>query len=252
MAKSVFITGAAQGIGLAAATYFHRQGWFVGLYDINEKGLESTHRQFTRSCYGVLDVRDEDAVANAFKEFSLQTGGQADVVVNCAGVLSSGYFEDIDTVASDRMIDINVKGLTYVARHALPLLKQTPNSVLVNICSASSIYGVPLLGVYGATKHYVNGLTQALSIEWQRFGIRVKAIKPPIVKTAMGLSLPSSFDKHMAADMDAQYVAEAIWKSISGSKVSYILGLKTQCLGLLCRWLPDTLARALMKRSCGL
>ena len=90
MAKSVFITGAAQGIGLATATYFHRQGWFVGPYAINEKGLQSTHRQFTRSCYGVLDVRDEDAVANAFKEFSLQTGGQADVVVNCAGVLSSG------------------------------------------------------------------------------------------------------------------------------------------------------------------
>gem|GEM_PF-171719 len=252
MTKSVFITGAAQGIGLATAAYFHRQGWFVGLYDINEKGLESTHRNLTRSCYGVLDVRDESAVIDAFKDFSLQSGGKVDVVVNCAGVLSSGYFEDIDAAATDRMIDINVKGLTYVARHALPLLKQTPNSVLVNICSASSIYGIPLLGVYGATKHYVNGLTQALSIEWQQFGIRVKAIKPPIVKTAMGMSLPKSFDKHMAANMDAEYVAESIWKSVSGPRVSYILGLKTQCLGLLCRWLPDSLARGLMKRACGL
>lgn len=252
MTKSVFITGAAQGIGLATAAHFHRQGWFVGLYDINEAGLEAAHKELSRSCYGALDVRDETAVAQAFKSFASHTGGKVDVVVNCAGVLSAGHFEEIESAATDRMIDINVKGLTYVARHALPLLKATPNSTLVNICSASSIYGVPMLAVYGATKHYVNGLTQALSIEWQRFGIRVKAIKPPIVKTEMGLSLPDSFDKYMAADMEVDYVARSIWNSVSGSRVSYILGVKTQVLGLLCRWLPDAMARSLMKRACGL
>lgn len=252
MTKSVFITGAAQGIGLATAAHFHRQGWFVGLYDINEAGLEVAHKELSRSCYGALDVRDENAVAQAFKSFASHTGGKVDVVVNCAGVLSAGHFEEIESAATDRMIDINVKGLTYVARHALPLLKATPNSTLVNICSASSIYGVPMLAVYGATKHYVNGLTQALSIEWQRFGIRVKAIKPPIVKTEMGLSLPDSFDKYMAADMEVDYVARSIWNSVSGSRVSYILGVKTQVLGLLCRWLPDAMARSLMKRACGL
>ncbi len=251
MTKSVFITGAAQGIGLATATYFHRQGWFVGLYDINQTGLETAHRVLPNSCYGVLDVRDEQAVETAFNHFSKHTDGRVDVVVSCAGVLSAGHFESIDTVASDRMIDINVKGLTYVARHAFPLLKTTPNSVLVNICSASSIYGVPMLAVYGATKHYVNGLTQAMSIEWQRFGIRVKAIKPPIVKTQMGLSLPESFDKHMAADMEADDVAKSIWDCVSGSRVSYILGAKTQLLSLLCGCLPDVMARGLMKRACG-
>ncbi|MGH1373678.1 MAG: SDR family oxidoreductase [Cellvibrionaceae bacterium] len=252
MTKSVFITGAAQGIGLATAALFHRQGWFVGLYDINEVGLEAAHKDLPRSCYGVLDVRDEAAVAAAFDDFSQHSEGMVDVVVNCAGVLSAGYFEEIDSAATERMIDINIKGLTYVARHALPLLKATPNSLLVNICSASSIYGVPMLGVYGATKHYVNGLTQAMSIEWERFGVRVKAIKPPIVKTEMGLSLPQSFDKYMAADMEAQDVANSIWDCMSGSRVSYILGSKTQLLGLLCRWLPDAMARALMRRACGL
>lgn len=252
MTKSVFITGAAQGIGLATAARFHSQGWFVGLYDVNQQGLEQAHKQFTNSCYGVLDVRDEQAVENAFEAFGAKTGASVDVVVNCAGVLSAGYFEDIDTDATDRMIDINVKGLTYVARHSLPLLRKADEPVLVNICSASSIYGVPMLGVYGATKHYVNGLTQALSMEWQRLGVRVKAIKPPIVKTAMGLSLPKNYDKYMAADMDAEYVANAIFNCISGSKMSYILGAKTQFLGLLCRWLPDFMARGLMKRACGL
>jgi len=252
MSKSVFITGAAQGIGLATAERFHEQGWFVGLYDINEKGLENVHQQLPNSCFGVLDVRDEAAVVQAFDDFGKHTHGKADVVVNCAGVLAPGYFEEIDTVATDRMIDINVKGLTYVARHGLPLLKAGQDPVLINICSASSIYGVPLLAVYGATKHYVNGLSQALSIEWQRLGVRVKAIKPPIVKTAMGRSLPASFDKHMAANMEADYVAHAIWQSISGPRASYILGFKTQCLGLLCRWLPDAMARGLMKRACGL
>ncbi len=252
MSKSVFITGAAQGIGLATAERFHEQGWFVGLYDINENGLERVHQQLPNSCFGVLDVRDEVAVEQALSDFGKHTQGKIDVVVNCAGVLSSGYFEEVDIEACDRMIDINVKGLTYVARHSLPLLKRGDNPVLVNICSASSIYGVPLLAVYGATKHYVNGLTQALAIEWQRLGVRVKAIKPPIVKTAMGRSLPASFDKHMAANMEADYVAQAIWRSINGTQSSYILGFKTQCLGLLCRWLPDAMARGLMKRACGL
>ncbi len=236
--KTVFITGAASGIGLATAKRYAADGWFVGLYDINEAGIKAllASGEFAHACG--CDVTDRDSIAAALAHFAEQTDGRLDVLVNNAGVLTGGHFQDIDAKAHDLMKDINVKGFTHVAQLAFPLLQQTPGAVMVNLCSASSIHGIPQLAVYSASKFYVNGLTEALNLEWAEYDIRVMAVKPPIVKTAMGASVPEHIMRLMGVDLVPEQVADAIVLAAKGRKVGYLLGVKVKAWGLFDKYLP--------------
>ncbi len=251
--KSIFITGAAHGIGLATAKRFAAQGWFVGLSDINIDGLNALLESgdFPNACALPCDVTRPDSVEQALQTFSQQTGGRLDVLVNNAGVLSSGRFEEIDPQAHALIIDVNVKGLTSVAQAAFPLLKQTPGATVVNLCSASSIHGIPLLAVYSASKFYVNGLTEALHIEWAPHDIRVTSVKPPVVNTAMGHQLQPQLTAKMAIDMQPEHVAEAIQLAVEGNRVGYILGTSTRLWGWLDKFLPESGRRALTRYLTG-
>lgn len=247
--KTVFITGAAHGIGLATAKRFAAQGWQVGLYDINREGLESllSSGQFPNACGCYCDVTDRVSVDAALDHFAGNTGGRLDVLVNNAGVLASGPFEEIDPAADDLMIDVNVRGLTQVARAAFPLLKATPGATLVNLCSVSSIHGIPLLAVYSASKFYVNGFTEALHIEWARHDIRVTSVKPPVVNTAMGHKLHPKLTDKMGMDMEPEHVAEAIQLAVEGKRMGYVLGTSARLWSWLDRLLPEPGRRALVR-----
>jgi NAD(P)-dependent dehydrogenase (short-subunit alcohol dehydrogenase family) len=239
--KSIFITGAAHGIGLATARRFASRGWFVGLYDVNREVLDALldSEAFPAACGQYCDVTDAASVEAALRHFADRSGGRLDVLVNNAGVLSSGRFEEIDSSANDRMVDVNVRGLTTVAHAAFPLLRDTPGAVLLNLCSASSIHGIPLLAVYSATKFYVNGLTEALSIEWAPHDIRVTAVKPPVVNTAMGKSLHPKLTARMGVDMQPEDVAAAIELAVDGKRIGYVLGTSTRLWYGLNRLLPE-------------
>ena len=247
--KSIFITGAAHGIGLATARRFASQGWFVGLYDINRESLQSLldSGEFPRGCGQGCDVTDRASVEAALDHFSKETNGRLDVLVNNAGVLTSGPFQNIDPADHDRIIDVNVKGLTQVAQAAFPLLKQTPNATLVNLCSVSSIHGIPLLAVYSASKFYVNGLTEALNIEWAEHGIRVTSVKPPVVNTAMGHQLDPRLTEKMAANMEPPHVAEAIQMAVDGRRIGYVLGTSARLWSWIDRFLPGSGRRKLVR-----
>jgi short-subunit dehydrogenase len=138
-----------------------------------------------------------------------------------------------------------------VAQLGFPLLEETPGSTLVNICSVSSIHGVPLLAVYSASKFYVDGLTQALSIEWAGHGIRVLSIKPPFVRTAMIRGIPERLTKILTVDLAPEQVADAIVRALAGSGDSYLLGWKARTLGFLGKVLPASLGRWLVSKITG-
>jgi len=251
--KTVFITGAASGIGLATARRFAGEGWFVGLYDINGEAIESllSDGGFERACGGVCDVGSLDSVHRAVAHFAEATGGRMDVLVNNAGVLTAGHFEAIDPGAHEAMVRVNVLGLTHVAQAAFPLLRDTADSTLLNLCSVSSVHGVPLLAVYSASKFYVNGLTQALAIEWAEHDIRVLSIKPPFVGTAMVEGMPAQLMKSFTVDLTPEQVADAIMHALQGSRDSYLLGAQARALGFLAKILPASLSRRIVKFVTG-
>ena len=247
--KSIFITGAAHGIGLATAKRFASQGWFVGLYDINREGLETLLNSpgFPNACGQYCDVTDRKSIEEALAHFSGHTDGRLDLLVNNAGVLSSGNFEDIDHQAHELIVDVNVKGLTNVAQAAFPLLKQTAGATLVNLCSVSSIHGIPLLAVYSASKFYVNGLTEALHIEWAQHDIRVTSVKPPIVNTAMGHQLDPQLTEKLGVDLEPEHVAEAVQMAAEGKRVGYLLGTSARAWGWVDKFLPESGRRWLVR-----
>jgi short-subunit dehydrogenase len=145
------------------------------------------------------------------------------------------------------MVDVNIKGLTNVAQLAFPLLEKTPGAAMVNLCSVSSVHGLPLLAVYSASKFYVNGLTEALGIEWARHDIRVTAVKPPLVNTKMGHSVRPELMAKFSVDMEPEEVAQAIQRAAEGKRTGYLLGRTSKIWGWLDKHLPEAGRRRLAR-----
>jgi len=251
--KTVFITGAAAGIGLAMARRFVAEGWLVGLYDIDEERVAQLLEtaEFGNACGGRCDVTSRQSVGQAIAHFADRTQDRMDLLVNNAGVLQAGQFATVDSNAHDMMIRVNILGLTTVAQLAFPYLQKTLNSAMANMCSVSSVHGIPLLAVYSASKFYVNGLTQALSIEWAEHGIRVFSIKPPFVKTGMVDDMPEQLMGSFTVDLVPEDVADSLMSALNDSGESYLLTWKGKLMGVLVKILPAALGRRLTMRLTG-
>ena len=99
---------------------------------------------------------------------------------------------------------------------AFPYLRSTPSSVVVNLASASAIYGQPELAVYSATKFFIRAITEALDLEWERYGIRVISMWPLFVKTAMTDDMHTGTTDRLGIHLTAGDVAEAIVAAVDG------------------------------------
>ncbi len=258
--KSVFITGAAAGIGRATALTFARNGFLVGGFDIDEVGLKSLadeidQRGVGRAIIGHLDVTDPDEMAQRVAEFAKAAGGRLDVMINNAGILRAGRFEEMDLGGHFKEIDINTKGVVNGLYAAFPYLRATRNSVVVNLASASAIYGQAELANYSATKFFIRGITEALDIEWSRYGIRVIAVWPLFVNTAMTDDLKTGTSESLGIRLTAQDIADAItaavdphWLRRAIHQVHFPVGSQTKVLAAGSRFSPGWLTRLVNKR----
>jgi NAD(P)-dependent dehydrogenase (short-subunit alcohol dehydrogenase family) len=258
--KSVFITGAAAGIGRATALTFARNGFVVGGFDIDEVGLktladEIDQRGVGRAIVGHLDVTDPDEMARRVAEFAEAAGGRLDVMINNAGILRAGRFEEMDLGGHFKEIDINTKGVVNGLYAAFPYLRATRNSVVVNLASASAIYGQAELANYSATKFFIRGITEALDIEWSRYGIRVIAMWPLFVNTAMTDDLKTGTTDTLGIRLTAQDIADAIvaatdphWLRRAIHQVHFPVGSQTKVLAAGSRFSPGWLTRLVNKR----
>ena len=248
--KTIFITGAASGIGAATARKFHAQGWFVGLYDLNPAPLAELQRSLgtENSCFMALDVRDREAVAAAMDHFGAHSGGRMNLLFNCAGIIGIGPFEDLRLEDHLRTAEVNFQGVLNCTFLAFPLLKATPGARVVSMSSASARYGTPDFASYSASKFAVRGLTEALNIEWRRHGIVVSDIMPPFVNTPMIQNGPASKSfERMGIRLRPEQVAEVVWKAARGNKVHYPVGLQFKLLNALSAVSPDWLTRRVMR-----
>jgi short-subunit dehydrogenase len=176
-------------------------------------------------------------------------------MINNAGILLAGRFEDIDVARHLREIDINAKGVVNGLHAAFPYLRDTANSVVVNLSSASAIYGQAELANYSATKFFVRGITEALDIEWQRYGIRVIAMWPLYVQTAMTDHIKTGTTESLGIRLTAQDVADAIAKAVEPSRlrrtihqVHFAVGTQTKFMIAGSRFSPAWLTRLVNKR----
>ncbi len=260
--RAVFITGAAAGIGRATALTFARNGFTVGGYDIDEVGLKSLADEIDelggRSVIGHLDVTDPDEMAQRVGEFAKAAGDRLDVMINNAGILLAGRFEEIGVAGQLKQIDINTKGVVNGLHAAFPYLRSTPKSAVVNLCSASAIYGQPELATYSATKFFVRGITEALDIEWNRYGIRVIAMWPLYVQTAMTADIKTGTTESLGINLTAQEVADAIAAAVEPSwlrrtihQVHFPVGSQTRLAAAGARFSPAWLTRLINKRLAG-
>ncbi|MGZ5363961.1 MAG: SDR family oxidoreductase [Mycobacterium sp.] len=267
--KSVFITGAAAGIGRATALTFARKGFTVGGFDIDEVGLKTLADEIDRlgatgsdvagraapAIVGHLDVTDPDEMARRVGEFAEAAGGRLDVMINNAGILRAGRFEEMDLGGHFKEIDVNAKGVVNGLYAAFPYLRSTRNSVVVNLASASAIYGQAELANYSATKFFIRGITEALDIEWNRYGIRVIAMWPLFVQTAMTETLNTGTTESLGIRLTAQDIADAIaaatdphWLRRAIHQVHFPVGPQTKVLAMGSRFSPGWLTRLVNKR----
>jgi NAD(P)-dependent dehydrogenase (short-subunit alcohol dehydrogenase family) len=246
--ENIVISGAASGIGAATARLFHARGWRVGLLDVDAQALGALAAELDGAWHTRLDVVDAGAVRAALADFCAQSGGQLRLLFNGAGILRTGAFVDIELEQHARLVQINVLGLLNLCHAAFPYLKATPEAQVINMSSASALYGVPQLASYSASKFAVRGLTEALELEWREHGIRVGDLMPPFVDTPMvrNQARRPPVMRRLGVRLQAEQIAEAAWQQAQRSMVHRPVGLQFGVLFNLGQVAPGWVNRLLM------
>ena len=248
MHQSIFISGAAQGIGAAIARLFYQQGYKVGIYDLNEALAQELATQLGGNAKaGKLDVSQYDQWQTTLQEFS-EWAGELNILVNNAGILYSGDFAKTDIAAHHRTIDINVKGVLNGCHAALPLLRKARFARVINLSSASAIYGQADLASYSASKFAVRGITESLDVEWEQYGIRVLDVMPLFVQTAMIKDMDAASIQNIGVSLTPQNVADEILNLVKTKDTIFTpthtpIGLKTKIMYQLSNKSPQFINR---------
>ena len=244
---NIFITGGATGIGRAVAERFLAAGWTVGAYDINPVTWS------TEVHAGLLDVRSAASWDAALADFSAAAGG-IDVVDNNAGVIIDGPLADADPAAVQRLLDVNCLGVTLGARAAHPYLRG--GGTLVNMASASAIYGQPGIAAYSASKFYVAGLTEALGLEWRGDDIRVVDVWPLWARTSLA-DVRAASVRRLGVRITPEQVAQVVFRAATAEgrwargKVHYGVSALDKALYLGRSLAPDRVAKLLTRVVAG-
>jgi NAD(P)-dependent dehydrogenase (short-subunit alcohol dehydrogenase family) len=249
MNRAIFVTGAASGIGRATGKLFGSRGFFVGCYDVDVEGARSAAEEIGSATHGRLDVTSEESWRTAVSDFESASGGRMDVLFNSAGILRMGRFEDVSPAECRRQLEVNVMGVVLGIQTCLSLLSRTTDSAIVNMSSASAIYGQPELAVYSASKFAVRALTEALDVELRGRGIRVSDVMPGYVDTPMVHTQTHRAKtlERLGVKLTADDVAKVVWKAAHGRGLHHVPQPEHRVLSRLGGLLPE-LGRVVMRR----
>ncbi|MER6809448.1 glucose 1-dehydrogenase [Spirillospora sp. NPDC000708] len=188
--KSALITGAAQGIGAATARLFAARGARVVVADVNEEGGKETVAAIEADGGEAVFVRAditsgadvEAAVAAAVRSF-----GRLDCAVNNAGIEEQGSaLHEITEEAWDKLVAVNLKGVWLSMKYEIRQMLAQGGGTIVNMASVAGLVGLPLgISDYSATKGGVVSMTRTAAIEYVKQGIRINAVCPGVVRTAL-------------------------------------------------------------------
>ena len=177
--RRVLVTAGASGIGLAIATAMKDLGADVFVTDVQADPVDAA--KASGFIAQVSDASDEDQVRVLMASVLDNLGG-LDILVNNAGIAGpTGPVGQLDSAAWKTTFDVNIHGQFYCVKHALPLLRQSPDASIINMSSAAGRLGMAGRTPYSASKWAVIGFTKSLAIELGAEGIRVNAICPGAV-----------------------------------------------------------------------
>ena len=185
--KVALVTGAARGIGLATAKRFLADGWRVALLDIDGKNLAHTYAALAKPETTIAitcDVADPEGVVRAVATIAQQFG-RLDALVNNAGIAIFKPILDVTYADWSRVLAVNLSGPFLCAQAAAPLMRDSGGGAIVNITSISGLRASTLRAAYGTSKAGLAHLTQQQAVELASLGIRVNAVAPGPVDTAM-------------------------------------------------------------------
>ncbi|CAJ0788849.1 3-phenylpropionate-dihydrodiol/cinnamic acid-dihydrodiol dehydrogenase [Ralstonia psammae] len=207
--KVVVITGVSSGIGRATAAKFALRGCRVF----------GTVRNLARTqpIAGVelvqMDIRDEASVQQGI-ETIIRQAQRIDVLVNSAGVALLGATEETSVAEAQTLFDTNVFGVLRTTQAVLPHMRAQRSGRIVNISSVLGFLPAPYMGLYSASKHAVEGMSETLDHEVRKFGIRVALVEPSFTKTSLDANAPLAASKVAAYDAERGVVSQAIQTNV--------------------------------------
>lgn len=230
--RTALVTGAARGIGLATAARFLADGWRVALLDIDGPGVAASVEKLGRpeaTLALTADVSDPQAVAAAVQRVS-DRFGRLDALVNNAGIaifkpMMETTFEDWS-----RVLAVNLSGPFLCTQAAVPLMAEGIGGAIVNVTSISSLRASTLRVAYGTSKAGLAHLTKQQAVELAHLGIRVNAVAPGPVDTAMAKAVHTPeirADYHDAIPLDRYGLESELAEMIvflCSERASYVTG----------------------------
>lgn len=184
--KTAIVTAGAGGIGLTIARRFVEYGASVCICDIAQDALQAASAEFPDAMVVQADVSSSGDVHRLFESFRKRFD-RLDILVNNAGV--SGPTKPIDEIADaewQTTMDVNITGMFYMVRAAMPFFHAQRSGVVINMSSVAGRIGMPLRTPYTVSKYAVRGLTDVLAIELGEIGVRVNSLLPGLVDGPRG------------------------------------------------------------------
>ena len=244
--RVVAITGAARGIGRATAAALVRQGARVGIGDIDLELARKTAAELGDAVRAYeLDVTSRPSVA-AFLDAVERDLGPLDVMVNNAGIMPIGSFVEESDASAVRQLDINVHGVIFGMKEALPRMLPRGGGHIVNLASVAGKGGFPHLATYCATKHAVVGISEAVRAEYRDAGIEVSLVMPSLVDTELtsGVKAGRGIDKARPEEV-ADAIVEALQTSRFDVFIPRSVGRITKVMSMLPRRAAEGVGRLL-------
>ncbi len=233
--RVVAVTGGARGIGEAIARTLAGRGARVVIGDVDEAAVRATAASIGGGTIGrALDVRSTESVA-AFLDHVEATLGPVDVLVNNAGVMWVGDFEDEPEAATDRMFDVNFHGVARGVRLAAPRMRARGSGHIVTVASVASHVAPAGEATYAASKHAVLGYLTAVRQELRGTAVRLSVVMPIVVKTELAAGTSPG---GMPA-LEPQDVADAVLGAIERPRFEVFVPARVGALTRLLALLPQ-------------